>query len=155
MSKEEAIDYLDNYRKLYAELAPERFLEALDTLLSESQPPSNIDEAAEEYVSTLCDRADEGLRIDTTLEFAFKAGAEWQEEQDKETIKLAEDHAFLAGADWQKEQMMQEAVEGKVIDFRYVGEIDYASAKIVFTTIPKLKEGDKVRIIIVKEDNHE
>ena len=39
--------------------------------------PSNLDEAAEEYVSTLCDRADEGLRIDTTLESSFKAGAEW------------------------------------------------------------------------------
>ena len=51
-----------------------------------------------------------------------------------------------------KEQMMKEAVEGKVIDFRYVGEIDYSSAKIVFTTIPKLKEGDKVRIIIIKDN---
>ena len=63
--------------------------------------------------------------------------------------------AFIAGYNLCKERMMQEAVEGKVIDFRYVGEIDYASAKIVFTTIPKLKEGDKVRIIIVKEDSHE
>jgi len=51
-----------------------------------------------------------------------------------------------------KEQMMKEVVEGKVIDFRYVGEIDYSSAKIVFTTIPKLKEGDKVRIIIIKDN---
>ena len=37
----------------------------------------NIDEAAEDYVQTLCDRADDNLRIDTTLQSAFKAGAEW------------------------------------------------------------------------------
>lgn len=35
MTKEKAIDYLDNYRKMYAELAPEMFLEALDVLLNE------------------------------------------------------------------------------------------------------------------------
>ena len=34
----------------------------------------------------------------------FIAGAEWQAEQDKETIELAEDHAFLAGSNWQAEQ---------------------------------------------------
>lgn len=28
---------------------------------------------------------------------AFKSGAEWQKDQDKETIELAEDHAMLAG----------------------------------------------------------
>lgn len=39
--------------------------------------PSSLDEAADEYVQTLAERADENLRIDTTLETAFKAGAEW------------------------------------------------------------------------------
>ena len=34
MTLEEAKDYLDNYRKMYADIAPERFLEALDVLLS-------------------------------------------------------------------------------------------------------------------------
>ena len=47
MTREEAIDYLDNYRKMYAELAPERFLEALDVILSESQLHSNIDETGD------------------------------------------------------------------------------------------------------------
>lgn len=39
--------------------------------------PDNVGEAAEEYVQTLCDKADDNLRIDTTLQSAFKAGAEW------------------------------------------------------------------------------
>ena len=53
---------------------------------------NGLEDAANKYTSTLCDRADEGLRIDTTLESAFKAGAEWQKEQilnwarDKEII---------------------------------------------------------------------
>jgi len=33
MKLEEAIDYLDNYRKMYADLAPEKFLDALDCVL--------------------------------------------------------------------------------------------------------------------------
>lgn len=39
---------------------------------------ADLEKAAEKYVSTLCDRADEGLRIDTTLESAFIAGAKWE-----------------------------------------------------------------------------
>jgi hypothetical protein len=47
---------------------------------------------------------------------------------------------------------LDEAAEGEIKDFRLVREINYSSAKIEFNSIPKLKEGDKVRIIIVKED---
>ena len=88
MTREEAIDYLDNYRKLYAELATERFLEALDVLLSESPLPSDIDEAAKESMPE-----EEGfLEIDIyggsetvysmeQMLAMFKAGAEWMAEQ--------------------------------------------------------------------------
>lgn len=51
-----------------------------------------------------------------------------------------------------REQMISEAAEGEVKDFRFVREINYSSAKIEFNSIPELKEGDKVRIIIVKKD---
>ena len=43
MTRVEAIDYLDNYRKMYADLAPEKFLEALDILLSEYELPDGLD----------------------------------------------------------------------------------------------------------------
>lgn len=56
-----------------------RYLDAL--LVQQPSFPANLDEAAEGYVQTLCDRADENLRIDTTLQSAFKAGAEWMAEQ--------------------------------------------------------------------------
>ena len=51
-----------------------------------------------------------------------------------------------------KEQMLKEAVEGMVYDFRRIKEIGYSSAKIEFDKIPELDDGDKVHIIIVKED---
>lgn len=68
----------------------------------------------------------------------------------QETIKLAEDHAFLASADWQREEIMKDAVEA-VVQKIY----KYGSTMEIVTEVPKeggFKRGDKVRIIIVKEE---
>ena len=54
-------------------------------------------------------------------------------------------HAFIAGAKWQKEQMMEEAVEG------YIAATNESSAVLALPR-DSFKKGDKVRIIIVKED---
>lgn len=54
--------------------------------------------------------------------------------------------AFIAGAKWQKEQMMKEAVEGKIV-FLFNGDV-----AINIGDTDKYKLGDKVRIVIVKED---
>ena len=55
--------------------------------------------------------------------------------------------SFIAGAEWQKAQMMKEAVEG---------EVENSSFGIVYLRKNLMNEGystgDKVRIIIVKED---
>lgn len=82
MTRVEAIDYLDNYRKLYAELAPERFLEALDVLLSESQLhlPSDIAEAAEKNFETMEVLEHENI-FEETHNKIFKAGVKWMAEQ--------------------------------------------------------------------------
>jgi hypothetical protein len=84
MTKEEAIDYLDNYRKLYAE----RFLEALDTLLSESQLPSNMDEAAEKNFETMEVLEHENI-FEETHNKIFKAGAEWMAGQGVSIVAVA------------------------------------------------------------------
>ena len=62
-------------------------------------------------------------------------------------------NAFIAGAKWQKQQMMKEAVEATVkIDaggYPYIPSMelyDYTEDK------PLAKEGDKVKLIIIKED---
>ena len=62
--------------------------------------------------------------------------------------------AFIAGAEWQKEQMMKEAVEGKIYGY---GDGSYELIAS-WLDLPKggiYKDGDKVKIIIVKEDDRE
>ena len=54
---------------------------------------------------------------------------------------------FIAGAEWQKEQMMKEAVEGYVNYYEDSGGILMAEAQVGCP----YHNGDKVRIIIVKE----
>lgn len=71
---------------MYASLAPERFLEALDIILSEPSFPSNLDEAAKkiviqlhpcmEYSSVMGDRLTMGELVELV-----KAGAKWMAEQ--------------------------------------------------------------------------
>lgn len=59
------------------------------------------------------------------------------------------ERAFIAGAKWDRSQMMQEAVEGTVMDFssnQPRPQVD------VYVDPNKYCTGDKVRIIIVKED---
>ena len=53
---------------------------------------------------------------------------------------------FLEGAEWAKEQMTKDAVEGEYGYFSNATKTILPSGKL------NLKEGDKVRIIIVKEN---
>ena len=72
----------------------------------------SLEEAADDYIGEVVDTAYPGWDWEThDIIEAFIAGAEWQAEKDKETIKLAEDHAYLAGAVNEKEQMLKDAVE--------------------------------------------
>lgn len=80
MTRVEAIDYLDNYRKMYADLAPEKFLEALDILLSEYELPKNMDEAMDKNFETMEVLEHENI-FEETHHNIFKAGAEWLAEQ--------------------------------------------------------------------------
>lgn len=54
---------------------------------------------------------------------------------------------FIAGAKWQKEQMMSEAVEGEVVK-----DISNKLAVTAKINLDGFKFGQKVRIIVVKED---
>lgn len=81
--------------------------------------------------------------------------AEWQSKQDKETIELAEDHAYLAGAVNEREKIMKEAVcYIAQADITATGNIVIPFIRIGYTALSRygIKVGDKVRIIIVKED---
>ena len=82
-------------------------------------------------------------------EAGFIAGAEWQKKlDDLETADLLA-IAHLQGMEQQKSKMLEEAVEGE-IQMRYSGCLCAKTIRSI--NEDKFKLGDKVRIIIVKED---
>ncbi len=158
MTREEAHEILAEYAKAYWEddmLAIELFdcdevVEAMEMgakALSESFAFPELKEAAKEYFKQ--EWNSDYQDFEESVIDAFIAGARWQAEQDKETIELAEEHAYLAGAVNEREKMMKEAVEYEV---GMHGE----PIKITFDKYVQrargIFPGDKVRIIIVKED---
>ena len=89
---------------------------------------------------------------DTTLSDIARHFAKWQKDQDdKETAELLT-IAHLQGADQMREQMLQEAVEGEVNEKPFGYKVIRPNLKQLDTILESLSEGDKVRIIIVKED---
>lgn len=63
-------------------------------------------------------------------------------------IETAYRYGFETGANWQKEQMMKDAVEAKVYNKAYPTEFEIETN----TFMQKLKHGDNVKLIIIKED---
>lgn len=122
---------------------------------SEKPVPNDLEEAAKKYAHCPFTDDDGNFHEDAIDEDAyldFIAGAKWQEEQDKETIELAEDHAYLAGSVNEREQMMKDAVEGHIV-LKNDGWNSIELPSTFFGELSKnYKHGDKVRIIIIKED---
>ncbi len=133
-------------------------LSFLSTLESEKPVPKDLEEAAEisfdeayaltgDYTNFLA----KGLKENHSRPI----GPRW-------FCKYAKNR-FVAGAKWQKEQMTKEAVEGEVcgrvydhINVRFAdGVCKFLEPKNIShipADVSKYKVGDKVRIIIVKED---
>lgn len=102
----------------------------------------DLDEAANQHSKQVF----HGLLVEDNIT-AFKAGAKWQKQKDQETIELAEDHAMLAGMNRMKEEMMENAIESIVED--WCGDFP----EVTIPLNPQdFKTGDKVKIIIVKEE---
>lgn len=107
--------------KSFGEEVLNRFLDTKDDA---SEKPNNhlegLDWAAENYVQTLADRADENLRIDTTLETAFKAGAEWMANRGVTfTAPVDYDNGFYLDSSEQEEEAINK-LGLKVMDWAVV-----------------------------------
>lgn len=110
--------------------------------LPEEPTKEDLEEAANQHSKQVF----HGLLVEDNIT-AFKAGAEWQKQKDQETIELAEDHAMLAGMNRMKEEMMENAIESIVED--WCGDFP----EVTIPLNPQdFKTGDKVKIIIVKEE---
>lgn len=72
--------------------------------------------------------------------------------EDAYNVKQMEE-MFCAGANWQKEQMMKSAIEGCWIKRnRYTKENVLNGLSVTCDAIQKFRDGDKVRVLILKDD---
>lgn len=115
---------------------------ALIDSLQQEQPslPSNLDEAAEDFVWEIMENDEDGVSDLCRKLYPTSKITDFYD-------ALAE--FFKAGAEWQKNQMLKEAVEGE-IQMRYSGCLCAKTIRAI--NEDKFKFGDKVRIIIVKEE---
>jgi hypothetical protein len=107
-----------------------------------------------------CSPVDEGMGVETAnihieqFDAIARYFVRWQEERDKETIELAEDHAYFAGSTNEREKMLKDAIYGEISsvdvgDDSYVKKLNMPELQ---KAIRKFNVGDKVRVIIVKEN---
>lgn len=137
-----------------------RLLSFLDTLESE-KPIGGLEEEMAKFIETFgwgkTKHLAEKELISATARHFAQWGAERQKEQDDKELSDLLTIAHLQGADQMKEQMLKEAVEGVVIKTGKHTSVRYPSfygTDRYFYGIAdnQFKPGDKVRIIIVKED---
>ena len=130
----------------------------------QEQPSSDLDEAAEKYADkeypdeASCGQWGTGdyeppVDMEYPREVAkdsFKAGAEWQYQKDREEFAKIKAKTWCEGFDAHKEQMLKDAVEADVNTY-----IDLAAGKSwaeFVVRMPTKELGDKVRMVIIKED---
>lgn len=130
------------------------FVEEL-ALMDVPELPEDLEEAAqkvedyydvgEEHGYLCCHRGD--------IKNTFIGGAKWQREQIMDEWLKDRDGCFWDGVEEGKKamekQMMKEAVEGK-IQMRYSGCLCAKTIRAI--NEDKFKFGDKVRVIVIKED---
>lgn len=141
----------ETYLKYGLETGLLKFLEYLE-LTKSLNLPEGLEKAASEYISAYY--ATQHREPDMTS--LFIAGAEWRYQKDRaEFAKLKAKEwsdGYNEGITKGKEQMMKEAVETEVFDFSSNSPQPYAHIAL---TPNKYHTGDKVRIIIVKEEDRD
>jgi hypothetical protein len=124
--KKELEDWLIDW---YKEIC-KKSLQAPETCKENGNSFTSLEETAEEWAEN-----EAYEKSDAEFEMAYKG--------------------FIAGAEWQKGQMLEEAVEGNVVEIgeTYKDLTAYVDAKELNEVLQPLgvKDGDKVKIIIVKE----
>lgn len=147
MTREEIINALQD-DKMMPFIQPDQLAKIIDFVNKNYKPslPESLEEAAEEFYPDFSNSIASKAAVNSMRD-AFKAGAEWQKVQDQKTIELAEDHAMLAGMNMMEQQMMEKAYDT-------VMQLDELDDLVpTFEDMQKFgfKEGDKVKVIILKE----
>jgi len=125
------------------------------------EPDKSLEEAAEEYAVEYAKRntpqdadgeiwrvGDVMIENRVSFEDGFKAGAKWRYQKDRGEFAKIKAKTWCEGFDAHKKQMMKDAVEGKV--YFQLGGIKRVKSDDFEN--PDIHLGDKVKLIIVKED---
>ena len=112
--------------------------------------------AAEKYneIEYNRQRAEESVPNDLE-EAAEKYAYEGMPDEMKSYVKPVGDEViknFIAGAKWTRAQMMENAVEGEVRKDGTIGYFEFSNEQKFHSLMEQFQDCDRVRIIIVKED---
>lgn len=117
----------------------------LNVLPKSARHSEGLEEAAENIYKTPF-----GTRAED-----FKAGAEWQKEQDTREMIMSDGSYFQKcyelGKKDMKKEMLEDAIEGRVGQTGFHNSI-YIKEPKWCDTLNNFNNGDKVRVIIIKED---
>lgn len=106
-----------------------------------------LEQAAEEWVKGYFDNSTSAAT--RAGAFGFIAGAEWQYQKDRGKFAQIKAKTWCEGFDACKEQIMKDAVEWMVTTNLANHPVIYYDDEL---SARGLKYGDKVKIIIIKED---
>ena len=78
----------------------------------------------------------------------------YAEDDEGDIVEITEvrEIAFINGALWQKQQMMKDAVDGHIRRNKYTKKNVLNGLDVVCEAVQKFKDGDKLKIIFVKEE---
>lgn len=158
MTKEEAINVLLKVRPCIIDNAQEDALDLAIEALSKFSLHSDLEEESEKPINL---NEDLNFALDKYIgdldEELHKRGCTYEFDWDDITETIREAGNYFAK--WQKEQMMKEAVEAIISQCPGSNEIIFHNPSTVHSwefpwnfSAKGLNKGDKVRIIIVKED---
>ena len=125
-------------------------LEIYDNILSfidsmQEEPVSEeLEQEIDKYVNIPDNQGLPDLRRE--LSDCARHFANWQKEQDKETIELAEDHAMFAGMEKMREQMMAKAIDAHCFGFQGAALFSFRLPADNYLV------GSEVKVIVIEEN---
>lgn len=142
------VDEFKDFARHFYELGCRRTAEKYDEIeykrqRAEESVPKDLEEAAKEYCPDYAYPFSPAI-LKTTIREAFIAGAKWQKEQMMDEWLKDRDGCFWDGVEEGKKAMEKEAVEVEVTETCGISS--------VWIKTKQFKPGQKVKIIIVKED---
>lgn len=138
-SREEALEWVEKMREKWG---AKHLATSGKTSGGSSEIPKDLEEASSKFATHT---APNGVSVEFLEEkLSFQEGAKWQREQDRLEIANIKAKLWQDGFDDCWKQMMKEAVEG---------EYDkYPAAIYLSVPIPRMNNGDKIHIIVCKNE---